>query len=102
MQTDGFSGRTNKPADVCYTFWVGASIHILDPCAIDLVDTELLFRFLERAKFKGGGFGKFENSLPDLLHSYMGLAGFGIFHGNVKKVEVLLNIREDIMKDLTF
>ena len=26
----GFQGRVNKPADSCYSFWIGASIDVFD------------------------------------------------------------------------
>lgn len=27
-QTEGFHGRTNKPDDSCYSFWIGASLSV--------------------------------------------------------------------------
>lgn len=29
-QVDGFNGRPNKPTDSCYSFWIGASLKILN------------------------------------------------------------------------
>ena len=29
-QANGFQGRANKPVDCCYSFWVGASLKLLD------------------------------------------------------------------------
>ncbi|KAJ3220327.1 Geranylgeranyl transferase type-1 subunit beta [Clydaea vesicula] len=76
-QEDGFRGRINKPPDTCYTFWIGASISMLE--GTKFVDTVPLKTFLECCKTKYGGFGKSENCHPDLLHSYMTIAGLSIF-----------------------
>lgn len=35
-QVDGFNGRPNKPVDTCYSFWIGATLKILD--AFELTD----------------------------------------------------------------
>lgn len=29
-QQDGFQGRPNKPVDTCYSFWIGATLKILN------------------------------------------------------------------------
>ncbi|KAI0698455.1 terpenoid cyclases/Protein prenyltransferase [Cytidiella melzeri] len=80
----GFSGRTNKVADVCYCFWCGASLSILH--ATQFVDTAPLHSFLDRCQFKFGGICKApEYPQPDPYHTYMGLAALSIY--NVKKRE---------------
>jgi geranylgeranyl transferase type-1 subunit beta len=88
-QITGFQGRPNKLPDVCYGFWIGASLNILD--AFDLVNHEKLRDFLLDCQPNMGGFGKDPESYPgkyqcivywqstnktgiDLLHSYMGVA----------------------------
>jgi prenyltransferase beta subunit len=83
----GFEGRVNKPAADTwyflvplydsYTFWIGASLGILG--ARDLVDVDAIKAFLSRAHHDNiGGYGKFEGCVPDLLHSYMSLAGLDL------------------------
>ncbi|TPX70686.1 hypothetical protein SpCBS45565_g01640 [Spizellomyces sp. 'palustris'] len=75
-QVDGFNGRPNKPRDTCYSFWIGASLDLLG--VYHLVDTDTLKQFLKTTHTKYGGFGKGPGDYPDLLHSYMGLAGLAI------------------------
>ncbi|CAI0443091.1 unnamed protein product [Linum tenue] len=58
----GFQGRSNKPSDTCYAFWVGAVLKILG--AGKLIDY--------------GGFSKFPDELPDLYHSYYGFIAFSL------------------------
>ncbi|KAK9871257.1 hypothetical protein WA026_011530 [Henosepilachna vigintioctopunctata] len=47
----GFSGRTNKPVDTCYSFWTG---------------------------YRTGGLSKYEDYPPDPLHTALGLAGLSM------------------------
>jgi hypothetical protein len=69
----GFTNFTNYS----YTFWIGASLGILG--ARELVDVDAIKTFLARAHHDNiGGYGKFEGCVPDLLHSYMSLAGLDL------------------------
>ncbi|KAI7533298.1 geranylgeranyl transferase-like protein type i beta subunit [Hortaea werneckii] len=74
----GMNGRTNKVADTCYAFWAGASLHILE--APSLCDQSAIRRYLLGKTQHGvlGGFGKFPGDLPDLYHSYLGLAALSL------------------------
>ncbi|KAI9766543.1 MAG: hypothetical protein M1840_006501 [Geoglossum simile] len=60
----GFSGRRNKKADTCYSFWVGASLAILKKN--DLIDACANRRFLLECTQHGilGGFSDHPRSLP--------------------------------------
>lgn len=74
----GMNGRTNKVADTCYAFWVGASLHIMQQPTI--YDHEAVRRYLlgKTQHPVLGGFGKFPEDLPDLLHGYLGLAALSL------------------------
>jgi geranylgeranyl transferase type-1 subunit beta len=61
-QISGFQGRPNKLADVCYGFWIGASLGIID--AFDLVNHQELRKFIGKCQPKMGGFGKNPESYP--------------------------------------
>ncbi|KAG0042437.1 Geranylgeranyl transferase type-1 subunit beta [Gryganskiella cystojenkinii] len=76
-QTTGFQGRTNKPTDTCYSFWVGGALAILG--SYDLVNFEYNRGYLMETQHPGlGGFGKWPDMFPDVMHSYMGLAGLSL------------------------
>jgi geranylgeranyl transferase type-1 subunit beta len=84
----GMSGRTNKVADTCYGFWVGASLHVMQQPK--LYDFEAVRRYLlgKTQHSVLGGFGKFPGYLPDLLHSYLGLAALSLAGSDkVKKLD---------------
>lgn len=75
-QNKGFHGRINKDDDTCYAFWIGSSLEMLD--AYKYIAKEPLLQFLETTHTPYGGFGKCENSFPDMMHSYLGLSGLAI------------------------
>ncbi|KAG8623644.1 hypothetical protein KVT40_008620 [Elsinoe batatas] len=74
----GMNGRPNKIADTCYAFWVGGALHLLD--AEHLMEKERLRKWLlERTAHPAlGGFGKHAGELPDVYHSYLGLAALSL------------------------
>ncbi|KAK2748262.1 hypothetical protein FQN57_000920 [Myotisia sp. PD_48] len=74
----GFNGRTNKMADTCYCFWVSGTLAMLGQRG--LVDAQANRRYLlGQTQHSIGGFGKLPGELPDLLHSYLGLAALALF-----------------------
>ena len=81
----GMNGRTNKVADTCYAFWAGASLHILaQPTLYD--HSGVRKYLLEKTQHPVlGGFGKFPGDLPDLYHSYLGLAALSLAGGSEVK-----------------
>lgn len=76
-QEDGFQGRPNKPVDTCYSFWVGASLKMLD--MYEFVDFERNKEYLLMTQ-DGllGGFAKWVDTRADPLHAYLGLAGLSL------------------------
>ena len=74
----GMNGRTNKVADTCYVWWSSASLHMLDQP--NLYNADGIRRYLlEKTQHPVlGGFGKFPGDLPDLYHSYLGLAALSL------------------------
>ena len=95
----GIQGRTNKPSDSCYTFWVGAVLRMLREDAIQLAPAPAAAAaadiaaaaladalacassFALRCARRRGGFSKFcddPDDPPDPLHSYFALAGLAV------------------------
>lgn len=73
-QVDGFQGRPNKPVDTCYSFWIGASLKILN--AFELTDYPANRSYiLETQDNVVGGFAKWPHSTTDPFHTYLGLCG---------------------------
>ncbi|KXS12656.1 geranylgeranyltransferase type I beta-subunit-like protein [Gonapodya prolifera JEL478] len=100
LQDQGFHGRQYKQDDTCYSFWIGASLHLLS--AGHLINDTANIQFLMTTQNKMiGGFGKYQTSLPDILHSYMGLAGLslGEFPG-VQSMSPALNLTDATVKFL--
>jgi geranylgeranyl transferase type-1 subunit beta len=100
----GFNGRTEKAEDVCYSFWNGASAHIL--ALHDLLSSSEDVDWLLRCQTAMGGISKTPDELPDVMHSYLALAalsmhgqeGDGRVKGKVKPIEPRLNISLDSLE----
>ena len=75
-QVGGFQGRVNKDPDTCYAWWIGATLIMLRH--FDDFDKSPQMSFLLQCQFAMGkhvvgGFLKFPDMPPDLLHSYYGV-----------------------------
>ncbi|CAG8465712.1 1375_t:CDS:2 [Cetraspora pellucida] len=88
-QESGFQGRANKPPDTCYSFWIGASLMILD--SFEFIDYEKNYNFLMKTSTSLGGFSKCPGCYPDVMHTYMGVAGLSLMEES-KKLDSTLNI----------
>ncbi|KAF9114591.1 Geranylgeranyl transferase type-1 subunit beta [Mortierella sp. AM989] len=99
-QTTGFQGRVNKPTDTCYSFWIGGSLAILG--SMDLVNFEYNRGYLLETQHKTfGGFGKWADTFPDVLHTYMGIAGFSLMREpGIRPLDPLLNISKRMQERL--
>ncbi|RUP50061.1 geranylgeranyl transferase type-1 subunit beta-like protein [Jimgerdemannia flammicorona] len=90
-QLDGFQGRSNKPSDTCYSFWLGGALEILD--SFQFVNSECNRGFLMTTQTMYGGFAKWPDCPPDLLHSYMGIASLSLMHEpGLREVDPKVNI----------
>ncbi|CEI91454.1 Putative Protein farnesyltransferase/geranylgeranyltransferase type-1 subunit alpha [Rhizopus microsporus] len=98
-QIGGFQGRPNKLQDVCYGFWIGASLAMLD--SFHLVNYDALKEFLLQSESHVGGFAKDPESFPDVLHSYMGVAILSLMNEpNVQPIHAALNMPLSAYKHL--
>lgn len=91
-QSDGFQGRPNKLVDTCYSFWIGASMKILD--IFHLTDPAENRRYIMSTQEKlTGGFSKWPGSLADPFHSYFGICGLSFLQEpGVLPINPCLNI----------
>lgn len=78
-QESGFQGRPNKPVDTCYSFWVGATLKILD--SYELIDKAENRNFTMATQNNIiGGFSKWINTDVEPLHTYFALAGLSLLN----------------------
>lgn len=77
----GFNGRENKFVDTCYSWWCSASLKLLDPEGLGLINTKKAIRYLLGGTQNTllGGFGKNCESFPDPFHSFLGLASLALW-----------------------
>jgi len=75
-QGEGFIGRTNKKADTCYSFWIGATLKILG--CYDFTNKLGNYNFIMSCQNGLGGFSKHPHQYPDIMHTHFGLAGLAL------------------------
>jgi geranylgeranyl transferase type-1 subunit beta len=76
-QDFGFMGRPNKSEDTCYSYWVGATLKLLN--SLHWIDQARNVDFiLSNQNPLTGGIGKSDNTYPDPLHTFMGIAGLSL------------------------
>ncbi|XP_026749937.1 geranylgeranyl transferase type-1 subunit beta [Galleria mellonella] len=80
-QVDGFQGRPNKPVDTCYSFWVGASLKILDTLHMTNYGSNRRY-VIDTQDVVVGGFSKWPDTSTDPMHTYLGLAGLSLIGEN--------------------
>lgn len=62
-QVSGFMGRPNKEPDTCYSFWVGATLALLD--SFHTISTQENLEFVKTTEDTSiGGFAKYPNVMP--------------------------------------
>ncbi|XP_061673448.1 geranylgeranyl transferase type-1 subunit beta isoform X2 [Syngnathoides biaculeatus] len=93
-QQSGFHGRPNKPVDTCYSFWVGATLELLDVFQYTNFDKNRTFILSTQDRLVGG-FAKWPDTHPDPLHAYLGLCGLSLMgEASLRKVHPALNITQ--------
>lgn len=80
------NGRAGKPADSCYSWWMGASLFNLG-----FADERLADGFSEKYLVKKtGGYSKFPNMAePDLFHTFLALATLCLAAGRIDSLTLL-------------
>ncbi|XP_039614882.1 geranylgeranyl transferase type-1 subunit beta [Polypterus senegalus] len=91
-QQNGFHGRPNKPVDTCYSFWVGATLKLLEVFQYTNFEKNRNYILSTQDRLVGG-FAKWPDSHPDALHAYFGICGLSLIgEGNLRKVHPALNV----------
>ncbi|XP_065104113.1 geranylgeranyl transferase type-1 subunit beta isoform X1 [Paramisgurnus dabryanus] len=93
-QQNGFHGRPNKPVDTCYSFWVGATLELLDVFQYTNFEKNRNYILSTQDRLVGG-FAKWPDSHPDPLHTYFGICGLSLLgEEDLRKVHPALNISD--------
>ncbi|MEE6516096.1 hypothetical protein FKM82_025337 [Ascaphus truei] len=91
-QQNGFNGRPNKPVDTCYSFWVGATLTLLNIFKYTNLERNRHFILSTQDRLVGG-FAKWPDSHPDALHAYFGICGLSLMgESGISKVHPALNV----------
>ncbi|CAF0823424.1 unnamed protein product [Rotaria sordida] len=99
-QNEGFNGRPNKPDDSCYSWWIGATLKLLNKDFLINMNENQNFLHATESKITGG-FSKWPDSTADPLHSYLSLASLSLMkHENLKPIHPALIISMDAIERL--
>lgn len=76
----GFSGRTNKLVDACYSFWVGASLVIMESTLLSsLFNRQSLRSYIHNCcQLPDGGLRDKPGKYPDFYHTNYALCGLSM------------------------
>lgn len=99
----GYSGRSNKLVDVCYSFWQGACPRILQNyvfCTDQKLynDTALAAYTLACSEVKRGGFQDKPGKGPDYYHTCYGLSGYALTDAAQKDSLPTLNPLHNVLQ----
>lgn len=104
----GFSGRTNKLVDACYSFWIGALMSMIEVLQnLRTFNKDALRSYILRvAQVESGGFRDKPGKLVDFYHTNYALSGLGccehkycISEEDEKDVTLAFRIAEGIAND---
>ncbi|KAM6186810.1 LOW QUALITY PROTEIN: geranylgeranyl transferase type-1 subunit beta [Sarcoramphus papa] len=91
-QQNGYHGRPNKPVDTCYSFWVGATLKLLNIFQYTNFEKNRNYILSTQDRLVGG-FAKWPDSHPDALHAYFGICGLSLIgESGICKVHPALNV----------
>lgn len=76
----GVNGRPSKRADICYAWWVGASLSILSK--LDTIDKEQLAKTILQHQCHDGGLAAHLGDKPDIFHTMFGVAALSLLGDN--------------------
>lgn len=73
----GFNGRPDKSEDVCYSWWVLASLSMLNQ--VKFIDGERLSTFISQCQDDiEGGFANRPGDMSDMFHTFFGLGALSL------------------------
>lgn len=84
----GFNGRPEKQADVCYSWWVVASLDILG--RTDWINRDKLTSFILHCQDPKGGIGDRPDNVGDVFHTFFGFAGLALMN-RFEEVDITAN-----------
>ncbi|XP_055683923.1 geranylgeranyl transferase type-1 subunit beta [Lutzomyia longipalpis] len=91
-QSTGFQGRPNKTEDTCYSFWIAATLKILNAFHLTAFEENRNFILSTQNRIVGG-FSKWPDFNTDPFHTYFGICGLSfVDEPNVMEVMPSLNI----------
>lgn len=98
LPSGGLNGRPEKLPDVCYSWWVLASLKIIGK--LHWIDKEKMMRFILACQDEEtGGFADRPGDMVDPFHTLFGIAGLSLLgDSNIKQVNPVLCMPEETIR----
>ncbi|XP_071495765.1 geranylgeranyl transferase type-2 subunit beta-like [Diadema antillarum] len=100
LPSGGLNGRPEKLPDVCYSWWVLASLKIIN--RLHWIDSKKLVGFILACQDdETGGFADRPGDMVDPFHTLFGIAGLslmGSFEGKIQKVNPVFCMPEYVLQ----
>lgn len=87
LKDGGLNGRPEKLEDVCYSWWVGSSLAMID--RIHWIDRRKLAQFILQCQDAGmGGIADRPGDMVDVFHTFFAIAGLSLLgHPGVEDID---------------
>eukprot|EP00871_Galdieria_phlegrea_P003241 jgi/Galph1/3918/GphlegSOOS_G2631.1 len=101
LKNGGLNGRPDKKADVCYSWWVLASLAMLD--RIHWIHVDALVEFIIQCQdLQYGGIADYPGDRCDVFHTFFGLAGLALLGCPVlKPIHPVYALPIDVVERIT-
>ncbi|XP_028394634.1 geranylgeranyl transferase type-2 subunit beta-like isoform X1 [Dendronephthya gigantea] len=102
LASGGLNGRPEKLPDVCYSWWVLASLKIIGK--IHWINKEKLVEFILACQDdETGGFADRPGDMVDPFHTLFGIAGLSLLgYGDIKEVNPVFCMPENVIRKLKY
>eukprot|EP00924_Labyrinthula_sp_SR-Ha-C_P009329 snap_masked-scaffold_2-processed-gene-20.10-mRNA-1 protein AED:0.54 eAED:0.57 QI:0/-1/0/1/-1/1/1/0/358 len=99
-ESGGFNGRQEKQPDVCYSWWVLATLEILGKT--NYISGEKLKSFIIRCQDPTGGIADREENVGDVFHTFFALAALSVLdpESGYGTVDPALALPKDLLSAL--
>jgi geranylgeranyl transferase type-2 subunit beta len=98
----GLNGRPEKLADVCYSWWVLSSLHVLN--RLDWINQSKLIEFILACQDpETGGIADHPENVSDVYHTFFGLCGLsllGALDPTFGEIDPVYALPKSIVKEL--
>jgi len=98
LPNGGFNGRPEKLEDVCYSWWVGSPLAVID--RLHWIDKDAQIRFILKCQdTEHGGISDRPGDMVDVFHTYFAVAGLSLLgYEGVQEVDPVYSVPRSVIR----